>query len=191
MEKEGTFTQTQRMLQWREKAVEPPGDCRSELWFFYHLGRMVRERLAGSDRRARPTAARPGLGLPDPRRARRSRRAEAVLKEINGYDVATGRPLSSFTEMKDDGSTLGGCWIYTGVYKDGVNQAARRKPGSEQSSVAPEWGWAWPANRRMLYNRASADPEGRPWSERKAYVWWDPEPGEAGSGPATTSPTSR
>ncbi|CUR62286.1 Formate dehydrogenase [metagenome] len=186
VEKEGTFTQTQRMLQWREKAVEPPGDARSELWFFYHLGRMVRERLAeSSDERDRPVLdlawdyplhgdpeqVAGGWGEPS---------AEAVLMEINGYEVATGRPLSSFTEMKDDGSTLGGCWIYTGVYADGVNQAARRKSRHEQSPVAPEWGWAWPMNRRILYNRASADPEGRPWSERKAYVWWDPEKGEAG-----------
>ena len=177
VEKEGTFTQTQRMLQWREKAVEPSGDCRSELWFFYHLGRMVRERLADSTlERDRPILDLawdyPVQGeYDDPS-------AEAVLKEINGYEVATGRPLTLFTEMKDDGSTLGGCWIYTGVFKDGVNQAARRKPGSEQSWVAPEWGWAWPANRRILYNRASADPEGRPWSERKAYVWWDEEAGE-------------
>jgi formate dehydrogenase major subunit len=59
-----------------------------------------------------------------------------------------------------------------------VNQAARRKPGREQSWVAPEWGWAWPANRRTLYNRASADPAGKPWSERKAYVWWDAEAGK-------------
>ena len=104
-EKEGTFTQTQRMLQWREKAVEPPGDCRSELWFFYHLGRMVRERLAGStdaDATARcstsPGTTRPTASTPSPS-------AEDVLKEINGYEVATGRPLSTFTEMKDDGST--------------------------------------------------------------------------------------
>ena len=60
----------------------------------------------------------------------------------------------------------------------GVNQAARRKPGSEQSWVAPEWGWAWPANRRILYNRASADPDGKPWSERKALVWWDADAGQ-------------
>ncbi len=58
-----------------------------------------------------------------------------------------------------------------------MNQAARRVPGSEQSWVAPRWGWAWPANRRILYNRASADPSGKPWSERKAYVWWDEEVG--------------
>jgi formate dehydrogenase major subunit len=179
VEKEGTFTQTQRMLQWREKAVEAPGDCRSELWFFYHLGRLVRERLAGStEEKDRPLL---DLAWDYPVRGEHAEpEAEDVLREINGYEVATGRPLSTFTEMKDDGSTLGGCWIYTGVYKDGVNQAARRKPGRDQSWVAPEWGWAWPANRRTLYNRASADPEGRPWSERKAYVWWDPDLGEAG-----------
>ncbi len=177
VEKEGTFTQTQRMLQWREKALDPVGDCRSELWFFYHLGRLVRERLAGStlerDRGVQDLSWDYPLHGPHDEPS-----AEAVLKEINGYEVATGRPLSSFTEMKNDGSTLGGCWIYAGVLKDGVNQAARRKPGREQSWVAPEWGWAWPANRRILYNRASADPDGKPWSERKAYVWWDEEAGE-------------
>ena len=41
--------------------------------------------------------------------------------------------------------------------------------------MAPEWGWAWPLNRRIIYNRASADPDGKPWSERKRYVWWDEE----------------
>ncbi|PZG18896.1 formate dehydrogenase [Micromonospora craterilacus] len=174
VEKEGTFTQTQRLLQWREKAVDPPADARSELWFFYHLGRKLREKLADSplprDRALLdltwdyPTHGR--YAEPD---------AEAVLREINGYDTATGRPLSAFTEARADGTTAVGCWIYTGVYADGVNQAARRRPGPEQDWVAAEWGWAWPANRRMLYNRASADPQGRPWSERKRYVWWDAE----------------
>ncbi|MDX6514083.1 MAG: formate dehydrogenase major subunit, partial [Gaiellaceae bacterium] len=60
-----------------------------------------------------------------------------------------------------------------GVFKDGVNQAARKKPRWEQPFTAQEWAWAWPDNRRILYNRASADPEGKPWSERKKYIWWD------------------
>jgi formate dehydrogenase major subunit len=183
VEKDGTFTQTQRMLQWREKALDPVEDCRSELWFFYHLGRLLRERLAHSaEERDRPLLDLAwDYPLHDASRATGEwgePSAEDVLMEINGYDVGTRRPLSAFTELKADGSTVGGCWIYTGVFADGVNQAARRKPGSEQSWVAPEWGWAWPANRRILYNRASADPDGRPWSERKAYVWWDEEAGE-------------
>jgi formate dehydrogenase major subunit len=100
-----------------------------------------------------------------------------VLREINGWGP-DGRALEAFTELRADGSTACGCWIYCGCYAGEVNQVARRRPGHEQSWVAPEWGWAWPANRRILYNRASADPEGRPWSERKRYVWWDEQAGE-------------
>ncbi len=174
-EKDGSFTNTQRMLQWHHAAVEPAGDIRSDLWFTYHLGRIIREKLAGSeDEMDRPLLdltwdypTHGDLAEPD---------AEAVLAEINGRD-AEGRPISSYTQLKPDGSTSCGCWIYAGVYADGVNQAARRKPGRDQSWVAPEWGWAWPANRRVLYNRASADPDGKPWSERKALVWWDAEQG--------------
>jgi formate dehydrogenase major subunit len=101
--------------------------------------------------------------------------AEAVLREINGYDVASGAPLPGFAQLKDDGSTACGCWIYAGVYAEGVNQARRRDPGD--GVMAPEWGWSWPANRKILYNRASADPSGKPWSERKKLIWWDEEAG--------------
>ena len=165
VEKEGSFTNTQRLLQWREKALDPKDDCRSDLWFMYHLGLAVRRRLAGStDPKDRPvldlTWDYPTEGEhEDPS-------AEAVLREINGWGP-DGRALSALTELKADGSTACGCWIYCGCYAGEVNQVARRRPAGEQSWVAPEWGWAWPANRRILYNRASADPEGRPWSERK------------------------
>ena len=175
-EKNGSFTNTQRMLQWHHQAVEPPGDARSDLWFYYHLGRLIREKLAGSaDEMDRPlldlTWDYPTKGeVAEPS-------AEAVLAEINGWD-ADGRPLSSYEQLNEDGSTACGCWIYCGVYTDGVNQAARRKPGQEQNWVAPGWGWAWPANRRIIYNRASADPDGNPWSPRKALVWWDDEEGK-------------
>jgi formate dehydrogenase major subunit len=173
-EKCGSFTNTQRMLQWHEQAVEPPHDCRSELHFVYHLGRRLRALYAGSTNdRDRPLLAltwdyptEGPHGEPD---------AEAVLAEVNGYTVADRKPVAGFAELKDDGSTASGCWIYSGCYKDGVNQPNRRKPQGQQTWVAPEWGWAWPANRRLLYNRASADPDGRPWSERKRYVWWDPQ----------------
>jgi formate dehydrogenase major subunit len=175
-EKSGSFTNTQRMLQWHHTAVEPAGDARSDLWFIYHLGRRIRAKLAGST----ADMDRPLLDLTwdyPTEGGQDEPSAEAVLAEVNGWD-ADGNPLSSYTQLKSDGSTTCGCWIYCGARADGVNQTARRKPGQEQSWVAPEWGWAWPANRRIIYNRASADPDGKPWSERKAYVWWDEEQGK-------------
>lgn len=178
VEKKGTFTNTQRLLQWRHQAVQPPGDARSDLQFYYELGQRIRAKLAGStDEMDAPlldlTWDYPTEGpLQEPD-------AEAVLAEINGYDTSGDHPspVSSYTQLKSDGSTSCGCWIYAGVYADGVNQAARRKPRWEQDEVALEWGWAWPANRRILYNRAAADPQGQPWSERKKYVWWDEQAG--------------
>jgi formate dehydrogenase major subunit len=108
--------------------------------------------------------------------------ADSVLREVNGTGP-DGRALSAYTALKADGSTACGCWIYTGVYADEVNQSKRRKPSAEQDNAAHEWGWAWPANRRVLYNRASADPEGRPWSERKKLIWWDGEKWTGGDVP--------
>jgi formate dehydrogenase major subunit len=165
-EKDGSFTNTQRLLQWHYKAIDPLGDCLSELDFVLDLGdRLKRLYAASSDPKDRAIQ----------QLTWDHRDAESVLREINGYEIASGNVVPDYTELKDDGSTAAGCWIYTGCYKDGRNQTARRKPGQEQHWVAPDWGWAWPHNRHILYNRASADPEGRPWSERKRYVWWDAE----------------
>ena len=174
VEKAGSFTQTQRMVQWRHKAVDPPGDARPELDFYYELGVRLRERLAGST----DPKDRMLLDLTWDYRVDEHGDVdgESVLAEINGrFETGerAGQMLPGFTSMQDDGSTSGGCWIYSGIFKDGVNQAARRTPGQEQDWVAAQWAWAWPMDRRTLYNRASADPDGKPWSERKAYVWWD------------------
>ena len=176
-EKDGSFTNTQRLLQWHHTAVEPAGDARSDLWFTYHLGLRIRQKLAAAATEETADRDRPvsELTWDYPVKGRLEEPdAQAVLAEINGWN-SKGEPLSSYTQLKDDGSTTCGCWIYCGVYAGGVNQAARRVPGGQQNWIANEWGWAWPANRRVLYNRASADPDGRPWSERKALVWWDAE----------------
>jgi len=174
-EKDGSFTNTQRLLQWHHKACEPPGDARSELHWIYHLGKAIRNKLSGSD----DPKDRPILDLrweyplqgPD-----QEPDAEAVLQEISGRG-ADNSFLGSYEQLSDDGSTACGSWIHCGVYKDGANQAARKKPQAAQNWIAREWGWAWPKDTRVLYNRASADPEGKPWSERKRYVWWDGEQG--------------
>src|SRR4051794_4370797 len=176
-EKDGTFTNTQRLLQWHHKALEPPEECRSELHFFHELGKKIRAKLAGSGEvRDRPildlTWDYPTVGIyeePD---------AEAVLQEINGRKLESGEPISTYEELADDGSTTCGSWLHAGIYADGLNQAARKKPHDAQNWVASEWAWAWPKNIRTLYNRASADGDGKPWSERKKLVWWDEEKGQ-------------
>jgi formate dehydrogenase major subunit len=172
-EKDGSFTNTQRMLQWHHKAVQPKGDSRSELDFVFKLGQRLKKLYANEYALPRNWPIRdmtwdyPTHGpLQEPS-------AEAVLHEINGYTVADRKPVEGYTSLKDDGSTACGCWIYSGCYRDGINMTARRKPYWEQSYIAPEWAWVWPHNRRILYNRASADPLGNPWSERKKLVWWD------------------
>jgi len=173
VEKDGSFTNTQRLVQWHYKAVDPKGDCRSELWFYYHLGLKIRERLEQSqDPKDLPildlTWSYPTSG------ENNEPSAEAVLAEMNGWDDK-GKALSDYKQLKADGSTASGCWLYCGIYADDVNQAARKKPHWEQDYVAAEWAWSWPMNRRLMYNRASADPDGEPWSVRKQYVWWDPK----------------
>ena len=186
-EKEGCFTNTQRLIQWRDKAVDPPADARSDLWFIYHLGKHLKELYAEStEPRDRPLQAL--LWDYEHREAQTQWRIQdepddlLVLKEINGYAIKTPEReenydlhnaphVAGFAALKDDGSTACGSWIYSGVYPAPENnRAAARNP---QGYTFLQWGFAWPANRRILYNRASADPEGRPWSERKKYIWWN------------------
>ena len=170
-EKSGTFANTERRLQWHQKAVDPLDDVTSDLWWVHEVGRRIKERLAGRrDPKDAPLAAlrwdyaTPGADEdPDP---------EAVLREMNGWD-AEGRLLRSSAGLRDDGSTTCGLWIYAGCLTEDGNQTRRRVPGTAQDPSGHSWGWSWPANRHVLYNRCSAAPDGTPWSDRKRLVWWD------------------
>jgi formate dehydrogenase major subunit len=178
-EYEGSFTNTQRMLQWHFKAVEPPGDCRTDLWFTYQLGRRLKALYAEGRAPRDEGVRRLVFDYESPHAAERARgepSAPAILKEINGFHTADpGRHLTGFGELEDDGSTTCASWIYCGVFPaPDQNLAAGKEPDPPgQDGAQLRWGWAWPANRRLLYNRASADLQGRPWSERKKWVWWD------------------
>jgi formate dehydrogenase major subunit len=169
-EKDGCFTNTQRLLQWHQKAVDPPGDARSETWFMYHLGRRLKEK-AKQDPRPRNAGLSALTWNYSLEGKLQEPKVEEVLQEINGYAVADHTLVSGFNELKADGSTACGCWIYSGVFpRPGENRANQR---NSQDLLGHGWGFAWPLDRRVLYNRASARPDGRPWSERKKLVWWD------------------
>jgi formate dehydrogenase major subunit len=168
-EKDGCFTNTQRLLQWHEKAVDPPGDARSEAWFMYHLGRRMKTRAA-ADPRPHNAGLNALVWNYPTEGAHDEPQIDAVLREINGYDRPANALLDGFRFLKDDGTTSCGCWIYSGVYEGGRNRARERRASGVYGHG---WGFAWPADRRILYNRASARPDGRPWSERKKLIWWD------------------
>jgi formate dehydrogenase major subunit len=188
-EKEGAFTQTQRMLQWRQKAVDPPGDSRSEGWFMHQLAlRLIAKAKQSSDPLDEPLRALdwwyPEDELGEPY-------MESVLAEINGWytnpqpgadgvvfggidregNPHHGPQVEGFAKLKADGSTACGGWIYSGVLgPDKINKANTR---SSKNYLGHGWGFVWPADRRIIYNRASATPTGEPWSEAKKLVWWD------------------
>ena len=169
-EKDGCFTNTQRLIQFHEKAIEPPGDSRSETWFMYHLGCRLKQK-SKNDLRSR-NAGLDALTWNYPVEGPNAEpEVEEVLREINGWTVEHKKLVEGFKDLKADGSTACGCWIYSGIFpKPGENKARERNP---KDPYGHGWGFAWPADRRILYNRASARPDGKPWSERKKLVWWD------------------
>lgn len=173
-EKAGTFTNTHRLVQWHDKVVDGPGDSRSELWFLFHLGQRLKALYADSHAQRDAPIRHVTLDYPT-EGPRHEPSAEAVLKEINGYTWPERKQLRTFTELEADGSTACGSWLYCGTYPaaDRNQTRARVVDGPDGPGTHLGWAFAWPANRRTLYNRASADPEGRPWSDAKRLVWWD------------------
>lgn len=185
-EKDGSLTNTMRLIQWHVRAVEPPGDARSDAAFLYDLGLRLKALYKGS----KAKKDRPILDLVwdyqhDPKDRKREPKMELVLKEVNGYAtkdiekdgqiiLKKGQPVPGFAALRDDGSTACGNWIYSGVYpEEGKNLALRREKAAPGDYLNHSWGFSWPANRRILYNRASADAQGKPWSEKTKVIWWD------------------
>ncbi|PKQ28741.1 MAG: formate dehydrogenase-N subunit alpha [Candidatus Anoxymicrobium japonicum] len=176
VEKEGTISNSGRWMQWRYKAVDPPGLARPDAAIISQVMLKLRE-LYVADKKAPNREAIVNLYWPygeepDP---------NVVLKEINGFTWADKKQVLNFTALKDDGSTACGCWVYSGVYPTedvypltGGN-LSKRAENVDPSGLGlfPKWTFAWPVNRRILYNRCSADPAGQPWNKDKNLVQWD------------------
>jgi formate dehydrogenase major subunit len=181
-EKDGSMTNSARWLQWKNAAVPPPGECRLDQDIVAQIFLRVRDLYQTESGKfpdpilnltwSYTDAQHPALG--------------DLAKELNGKALADltdpktqvtikrGQQLPGFAWLKDDGTTSCGNWIYSGCWTEAGNQLARR--GTEDPSgqgIYQNWAWSWPANRRVLYNRASCDPSGKPWDAARKQVWWN------------------
>lgn len=169
LEKSGSVTNTGRVLQWRHQAAKPLGEARSDAWIASQLILRLKKLYEGDSSPAAVPIQKlywPYGEEPDP---------VQIAKEINGYDVSSRQLLPSFAKLADDGSTASGCWIYTGFFQEEKGNLADSRKTDDPSGLGyyPGWGYAWPLNRRILYNRAGADPQGAPWSPDRKTIWWD------------------
>jgi formate dehydrogenase major subunit len=176
IEKDGSFTNSGRWVQWKDQVLPPQGEARHDHWILADLFGRVRD-LYGQQGGKYPAPVL-DLTLPyaDPRRPL----LDEIAKEVNGQDLTTGKRLKSFKDLKDDGTTTAGDWVYTGHYPEAGNLAKRRdgvqdprKNDPTGMDFYPNWAWSWPANRRVLYNRASADSQGRPWDPARPGIQWN------------------
>ena len=181
-EKDGSFTNSARWLLWKNAAVPTPGDCRLDQAIVAQIFLKVRELY----KKEGGTFPDPILKLSWGYTTPNSPSLAEVLKELNGKALAdledpatkvqikAGQQLPGFAWLKDDGTTACGNWIYSGSFTEAGNQTARRDPSDPSNmGVHPGWGWSWPANRRVLYNRASCDVDGKPWDATRKQIWWN------------------
>ena len=181
-EENGSIVSSARWLQWHWKAANPPGEARPDSWIMSGIFHRMRE-MYRKDGGAFPD---PILGLnwnytdpaePDPVELAKDMNGHALLdiKDSSGaVTLRAGQLLDGFAQLRDDGTTASGCWIFAGCYTEQGNQMARRDATDpREQGIAPNWAWAWPANRRILYNRASADTAGKAWAPHKPIIEWN------------------
>jgi len=177
-EKEGSVTNSGRWMQWRYKAVEPPGEAKHDLWIINQIMKRIQvlyEAEGGPNAEAITNLTWDYGEDPD---------AREVAKEINGYDLTTGKLMNSFGGLKTDGTTTAGNWLYTNSYVEPEMEPDAPIPGNRSSRRSLEdgpfnvgltlkWSWCWPVNRRIIYNRCSVDLDGVPWDTDKPVIKWD------------------
>jgi formate dehydrogenase major subunit len=183
-EEDGSLVNSSRWLQWHWKAADPPGEARGDPEIVADLFLRIRALY----QKEGGTFPDPILRLNWPYEIPHSPSAEELAREFNGKALADlpdpkepgkfiareGEQLASFAQLQADGSTSSGCWIFCGSFTPAGNQMARRDTADPSGlGVTPGWSWSWPANRRILYNRASADPSGKPWDPARRCISWN------------------
>ncbi len=169
-EKDGAFVNSSRWLQWKEAATDPPGEARRDQEIIADLFLEIRRLYETEGGKAPEPLLNMSWNYAKPH----APRLGEVAREVNGVDLSSAKQLSGFGELKDDGSTSCGNWIYSGSWTEAGNQMARRGQADPTGlGLYPEWSWSWPANRRILYNRASTDSHGVPWDKTRAPLKWD------------------
>ncbi len=174
LEKDGTITNSGRMVQWRYTGIKPVGEARGDLQIIDGIFTRVRDLYAASAESKDQVFRKAAWSYP------KKDMSEAVLKEIGGYNVKTGDNIKGIGELQADGTTSSGCWVYAGVYGGGKNLSKRRDNKTDPSGLGiyPGFAWTWPGNMHVLYNRASCDGGGRPFDAKHALVWWDEKQGK-------------
>jgi formate dehydrogenase major subunit len=183
-EDEGSLTNSGRWLQWHWPGGTPPGEAKRDNWIMAQLY----VRLKALYQKEGGPVPEPILNLHWPYKDSGEPTADELAKEINGYvteDVTDpndpthvvlqkGKQVASFAVLRDDGKTACGCWVYSGCYNEAGNNMARRdNTDPDDAGFYLHWGFAWPLNRRILYNRASADLSGQPWDPSRKIIAWN------------------
>src|SRR5438874_2559134 len=177
IEKDGSFVNSGRWMQWKDAVIPPAGQARHDHWILADLFDRVRKlyQQQGGKLPA-PIQALDFSGYQDPLKPT----LDEIAREINGRDLTTGKQMTTFNNLKDDGTTTAGDWIYTGSYTPDGNLSKRRNGVSDPAKndptgmgFYPNWAWSWPVNRRVMYNRASADMAGKPWDPTRTGIKWD------------------
>jgi len=180
----GSLTNSGRQLHWHWAGGTPPGEAKNDAWIMA----QIFVRLKALYQKEGGATPEPIVNLVWRYENPGEPKPEELAKELNGYvldDVADpndptkivlqkGKQVASFAALRDDGKTACGCWIYSGCFNEAGNNMARRdNRDPDDVGVFPNWAWSWPLNRRIIYNRASADINGQPWDPSRKLLWWD------------------
>src|SRR6195256_1361920 len=193
IEKDGSFTNSGRWAQWKDQGLPPGGQARHDHWILSEVFNRVKNLYQTQGGKFPDPILRLTFDYKDPLKPE----LDEIAKEINGKDLSAGKQMASFANLKDDGTTTAGDWIYTGSYPDAGNLMKRRNGIQDPTSndptgmgFYPGWAWSWPLNRRVLYNRASADLDGKPWDPKRPGITWNGTKwvGDVPDYPATMNP---